>query len=159
MDEITFSDDKRIRYSVDSEGCWNCTSHAGNSDGYPTIRYQGRTKKIFRYVFALVRFGEPHIPEYQAHLSLLHQCDNRKCINPDHMRLGTNAENVQDRVTRGRTRSKLTPDQAKEIFLDKDTPVHKLAHKYDVKVSAIFAIRGGKTWKHITEPLKAAHHV
>lgn len=61
--------------------------------GYGTIYYKGRFEKPHR-----VSYAEHHgldISELQGHF-ILHSCDNRACINPEHLRIGTHLDNVQD---------------------------------------------------------------
>lgn len=75
--------------------CINST-HALTS-GYGTIYYKGRFEKHHR-----VAYAEHHgidISELAGYF-ILHSCDNRACINPEHLRKGTHTENMQDVVVR-----------------------------------------------------------
>jgi hypothetical protein len=87
------------RFVVRADGCWGW-SGAINQGGYPTIHVQGarghRVAKAHRVSWTLFR-GD--IPDG---LHVLHSCDNRVCTNPDHLWLGTNADNVADREAKGR---------------------------------------------------------
>lgn len=87
---------KEITYKVNSNGCWNCTSHSPNRDGYPRILYKRKRIYIHRYMY-LTRIGP--IPEG---LVVRHKCDNPICINPDHLEIGTQADNIHDMIRRGR---------------------------------------------------------
>jgi len=92
---------------------------------------------------------------------VLHSCDNPKCVNPYHLRLGTNNENVKDKVERGRsnklygddsTNHKLSSDNVREIRIANDmycksNRLHKdLAKKYNISVYMINKIVNFKNW-------------
>lgn len=86
-----------------------------------------------------------------------HTCDNRKCINPEHLILGTHQDNVRDRVARGRSangknngRSKLTERQALTIYKDKTHTRTELARRYNVDRQVIRKIQIGETWRCVT---------
>lgn len=94
---------------------------------------------------------------------LLHSCDNPPCVNPAHLRLGTDADNHADMVSRGRsnylTRSKLTPAQVLEIRAayrpgKRGYHGHKgnqaeLAVQYGVTPQTVKFAAEGKTWGHL----------
>jgi HNH endonuclease len=86
---------------------------------------------------------------------VLHSCDNPRCINPDHLRLGDHADNMRDKVARGRQRSvprKLTFEQAEAIRAEyrpktKGSGIPDLARKYGLGNGPVWAIITGKTYK------------
>jgi len=94
-------------------------------------------------------------------LQIRHACDNRMCINPEHLLLGTNAQNVQDKVDRNR---QLKGEQIKQSVLT-DASVraireeyvprsrthgqYALSRKYGVSRSLISYVVNRKTWTHI----------
>ena len=88
-------------------------------------------------------------------LMALHSCDVRSCVNPDHIFLGTQRENMEDKVLKNRQAygekhgmSKLKEDEAKEIKYSKeDTNI--LASKFNCSKVTIRQIRQGLFWKHI----------
>lgn len=81
---------------VDEEfACWEWTAYT-NKSGYGTTWWRGHMKLAHRAVYELA-FGEP-----PADLCVLHHCDRPSCCNPNHMFLGTNADNVRDKVQKGR---------------------------------------------------------
>jgi hypothetical protein len=84
-----------IAWVVLPSGCHECTSHCRTSSGYPHIRRQEKNVTIARWLW-LQRFGP--IPEG---LVLRHSCDNKGCINLDHLSLGTQKQNVHDTLSRG----------------------------------------------------------
>ena len=96
--------------------------------------------------------GEP------GSLHVCHTCDNRACVNPDHLFLGTNADNRADMVAKGRQARgvdqklhKLTEDQVLEVRrLVAGGMTHvDVASIYGVHRSNVGYICQGKTWRHI----------
>ena len=82
-------------------------------DGYGRFCYQAKTIPAHRAAFLIFK-GE--IPEG---LFVLHTCDNRICVNPAHLYLGTSQDNAQDMVKRGRNwgRRKPTNEQVEWILI------------------------------------------
>lgn len=78
----------------DPNGCWEWSANK-NPGGYGQLRISGKTHKAHRVSFELFNGIKPK-------LNVLHSCDNRSCINPAHLREGTQAENVQDSIARNR---------------------------------------------------------
>lgn len=73
-------------------GCHNWI--ASTSNGYGRLKVRGRSCKAYR--FALERIGVS-IPE-GAHV--LHRCDNKRCVNPDHLQIANHHKNMRDRAER-----------------------------------------------------------
>lgn len=98
---------------VTSDGCWQWT--AATSHGYASMGYQGKIKKVCTLIYELFIL-EDSIP---TGLCVLHKCDNRSCINPDHLYLGTKGDNIRDRTERNPIsfmgRSKLSDDDISRI--------------------------------------------
>lgn len=92
-------------------------------------------------------------------MSVCHTCDTPPCVNPKHLFIGTQKDNIADAHSKGRLkngtslgslhgRSKLTEEQVGIIL--KDTRTHrKIAEKYGVDRSTISFIKQRKTWKHV----------
>lgn len=79
-------------------GCWEWTGAKNRRvNGYGTIHLFGKKQYAHRISF-LIHNG--FLPYRQ--LWVLHKCDNTKCVNPDHLFLGTYSDNMKDKVVKGR---------------------------------------------------------
>jgi len=78
-----------------------CLEFKGGLDngGYGLASVFGKKDKTHRHIFRIL-VGE--IPE---NICVCHKCDNPKCINPDHLFLGTKLENNHDKINKGRART------------------------------------------------------
>jgi hypothetical protein len=94
---------------------------------------------------------------FDPDLFVLHTCDNPKCCRPGHLYQGTHADNVRDRVSRGRSynvlgeehgMAKLTADQVRAIR--RDTRLHReIAADYGINFRSVSRIKLRGNWKHI----------
>lgn len=85
------------KYEVASNGCWNWTGKQ-NQHGYGVITVDGRETRAHRAMYFMLN------PTTDATLVVMHTCDNPRCINPDHLKLGTQKENMMDMHNKGRFR-------------------------------------------------------
>jgi hypothetical protein len=139
------------KFTIDENGCWLLTSCIGNH-GYGQIRYGGKKVLAHRLSYSLYK-GETN------GLHVLHKCDIKNCINPDHLFLGTDKDNSNDRDSKGRQSkgerqpaAKLTEDDVVRI---KEAPsywgvVKVLAERFGVKPCVSSWIRNGKRWTHVS---------
>jgi DNA-binding CsgD family transcriptional regulator len=144
---------EKLDFVVSTNGCFEVTSHKPGNKGYPSLRHYKKTVPAHRKIYEEM-FGE--IPEG---LQVRHKCDNRLCINPEHLELGTFKENMMDKVERNRQAkgeqngsSILTEKEVREIMIllsSKDLSQTAIARKYKVTVSTVNAIKMKRLWKHI----------
>lgn len=135
--------------------CWEWL--AFKEDGYGRIdATNGGTKKqIVGAHRVSYEIAHGAIPDG---LTVLHACDNRGCVNPAHLSLGTNADNNLDRDTKGRTargeqngKSKLTPEKVRVIRegLRMGRSCPDLGKEAGVTAAAVMSVKIGKTWRHV----------
>jgi len=80
--------------TFDNLGClvWN----GAKQDGYGLIWYEGKLVRAHRLAWSL-SYGDISVG-----MQVLHECDNRACIRLDHLFLGTQKDNIQDAISKGR---------------------------------------------------------
>lgn len=149
--KISAKDRIESKTKINSEtGCWEWT---GGLDalGYAPISFQSKLTKAHRLSWSVAN-GPIH-----DGLHVLHKCDVRHCVNPDHLFLGTHQDNMRDRDAKGRGgvttgvkhwAAKLNPVKAFEIrwhaavgYKQRD-----LAKMYGVSQRAVAQIIHNKTW-------------
>ena len=149
----------RITYSTNQDGCWEVTSHKARRSGYPILRVEKKLWTAHRWVYTKINGDIPQ------GLIIRHTCDNKECVNPDHLIKGTHKDNFEDmRERRGIEHLKNTPDsqvkgsrcgssklkeyQVLEIkkLLSKNIPNKEIASKYNISKQVICDIKNGRAW-------------
>lgn len=135
--------------------CWEWQGNCHPTAGYGTIRARGKTAWTHRVSWELYRGPVP------AGKMVLHTCDNRRCVRPDHLFLGTHADNMKDMDQKGRRatgqrlashgalngNAKLTQEQIDAIKKNAGgLSSQALADQYGVHRSQIWRIQRAKVW-------------
>lgn len=133
---------------AEESGCIRFTGHL-DGEGYGRIMVARVKYMAHRLSYSL---NNGQIPDGYV---VRHKCDNPSCINPEHLEVGTQADNIADKVSRGRQargsgagRAILTEESVREI---RSSPlkVSELSTLYGVSVVSIRNILRRKTWQHV----------
>lgn len=129
-----------------SNDCWEWQGSINNA-GYGQITVGGKCQTAHRFAWQLHHGAVP------AEIYVCHKCDNRKCVNPDHLFLGSQSDNMQDRRQKGRQNiakggkhhsAKLTDDQVSKIRQLPASEYITAAEEYGVTVRHIVRVANYK---------------
>jgi len=137
---------EKVDKTPNPKGCWEWIAAKSNS-GYGMFTLtSGRMVKAHRFVYELV-CGK--IPQDKC---ILHTCDNRKCVNPKHLFVGSQLDNSIDMVKKFRGINKLTINQISKIIelRDQKYTLRFIANLFPVTESEISRICSGVRWGHLT---------
>lgn len=163
-----------------SDGCWEWTGYIDKGGNrYGSIKINRFPIKAHRFSW-FIHFGQ--IPEG---VLVCHDCDNPRCVRPDHLFLGTSADNSADMKAKARTltgdrhptrthpglargeknsNAKLTDDDIRAIRreyvhvgMGQNNPIARaLAARFGVDRQTIYGIGTGKTWRHVISEKEVA---
>ncbi len=134
-----------------NSGCWLWLG-CDHGDGYGVI--SSHSRQTFAHRASYEAFRGP-IP---VGMHVCHKCDNRACVNPEHLFIGTPVENMRDRDRKGRTArvrgadsasAKLTDLQVLAIYYDPRRQ-YDIADDYGINQGTVSNIKTGKRWAHVT---------
>jgi hypothetical protein len=138
--------------------CWNWTASL-RPTGYGQMRYLGTTELAHRVSWMLFRGPIPKADGVYGTMNVLHHCDNPKCVNPDHLFIGDQADNAKDAVAKDRWgkrgckgeqhgRARLTEAKVLQIRSSRLSTL-SLARRYRISKSAIQHVLKRRSWTHI----------
>jgi hypothetical protein len=158
---LDFVQSKLSNYTVSGSGCWEYQGQI-HPHGYgkltiysPDMAPRRSSLKAHRVACALVNGVDP------GELLVCHKCDNRRCINPEHLFLGTHADNMADMVSKHRSApqkgqsngaSKLTETVVRQVvkLILEGLTNKKISESLPVTHSQVSNIRLGKSWGEFT---------
>lgn len=150
-----------VRFELN--GCWIWTG-ATDKNGYGVFGINKEKSNIGAHVYAWELQHGP-VP---IGLCVLHSCDHPPCVRDSHLFLGTQADNVADRVRKNRSahgedsgQAVLTEDEVLDMrqkFVFEKGIYARLGREFGIEPEAVSSIVHGKTWKHLPmihpQPLK-----
>ena len=127
---------------IDCCWVWSASLHP---EGYGRFGLDGKTQKAHRVSYEIYKGS---IPDGYC---VCHTCDNPACVNPNHLFLGTVAENNADKTEKGRAAKKLSAIEVRKIraALKIGCSLNTLANMFEVSRAMIVKIKHGRSWKGI----------
>lgn len=141
--------------------CWPWTAKT-QPNGYGTFFYRGSGRGAHRFAY------ERHYSPIPTGMLVCHHCDNPPCVNPEHLFLGTPADNTADMIRKGRYRqgsrenvvrgedhptSVLTESDVRamrDIRAKEGIPYYVIAGRFGVAQRTAYLAITRRTWAHIT---------
>lgn len=137
-----------------SAECWLWLGPTAGSNRYGQLRFRGRTIRAHRLAWELT--NEP----ITEGMSVCHRCDQPLCVNPNHLFLGSHAENMHDMAAKGRATKRRGADvhgarldesavRAIRALNAVGVSQRELARQFGVSQHAVWGVVHRKTWQHV----------
>lgn len=141
----------KVSMLPDQPGCWLWMGAcAVNGYGHFALDASQPARPILSHRASWLLHNGP-IPDG---LCVLHKCDVRQCVRPDHLFLGTRTDNMRDASKKARlaygerhVNTPLTSEQVRQILVS-NAPLVRLAEQFSVSARTIDNIKSGRTWKY-----------
>ncbi len=155
LDQVTDSDFTRFdgKYRKgELDECWPWTACINHGTGYGQFTLGHRHMDAHRFAFWRATRIDP------VGLDVCHSCDNKVCVNPKHLWLGTTRENHDDCNRKGRRpkgethwNAQLTEEKVRAVRLAHQNGVsfHELADQYGIHYGSVVRIVNGQRWSHL----------
>lgn len=130
--------------------CWVWTG-CRSRHGYGRISVERKPRGAHRVSYEL------HVEPIPHGLHVMHKCDNPCCVNPSHLTVGTQQDNVRDMVQKGRrvANTRLTEEQVRDIYNRAHSGPRgictQLAQEYGLSLAQVSHIKRGRRWPHVTQ--------
>ncbi len=148
--EQKYIDRFHTKYTKQANGCWEW-DYGTNNYGYGRYRYPNKGTYAHRFSYTV------HNGVIPPNMQVCHTCDNPKCVNPQHLWLGTQNDNMQDKKQKHRQNHPRGELNSSAVLTEIDVhfiraarePARSLAVRYGVDRGTIYDIRCRRTWRHI----------
>lgn len=126
-----------IYYSENEKGCFICISHRKDRDGYAKLMRNNKEWKAHRYSYTIA------IGEIPKGLMVRHLCNNKSCLNPEHLKVGTAKQNSEDWKASNQQKKKPNrlPEEIKRTVALSEKTIPVLAVENNVSHTTISNIR------------------
>lgn len=131
-----------------------CIDHGQKAPRYGSGKYKGMRGSLHRIAYC--KHNGIELESIKG-LTVLHACDNPRCINPSHLSLGTQSDNIRDMYAKGRGvdkrgvkhhNSKINPEVVLAVRAASG-PQRLIAVEHGISQANVSMIRAGKAWAHI----------
>lgn len=141
------------KYVKSSNGCWEWTG--ATWDGYGEFWLAGTSRRAHRVSYRM------YVGNIPNDMCVLHKCNNRRCVNPEHLYLGSKQDNAQDAIAAGTINTTYKVNFSRRAKLSNDDVVcikkmlrdhikqWLIAWIYQVKPGTISAINTKINWSHV----------
>lgn len=143
---------------ADERGCRLWTASITSAGGYGQFNAGGKMRKAHRVAWELTNGPIPQGGGYHG-VCVCHRCDVRTCVNPEHLFLGTQGDNIRDMTTKGRvsrgelsSAAKLTAAIVRECrarWAAGTVSLAGMAREYGVGNAVMLRAVHRKTWRHV----------